>query len=57
MSATNPQPEIDSKISFPGNQLPGGRLTGKVCQVIGLVVEASGIRPFIGGSAALKPGR
>ena len=26
----------------------GGRLTGKVCQVIGLVVEASGIQPFIG---------
>ena len=26
----------------------GGRLIGKICQVIGLVVEASGIRPFIG---------
>lgn len=28
--------------------LPGGRVKGKVRQVIGLVIEVSGIRPFIG---------
>ena len=28
--------------------LPGGRVRGKVRQVIGLVIEVSGIRPFIG---------
>ncbi len=28
--------------------LPGGRVMGKVRQVIGLVIEVSGIRPFIG---------
>lgn len=28
--------------------LPGGRVLGKVRQVIGLVIEVSGVRPFIG---------
>ncbi|HHW73836.1 MAG TPA: FliI/YscN family ATPase [Firmicutes bacterium] len=37
----------------------GGRLIGKICQVIGLVVEASGIRPFIGEICRIEtaPGR
>lgn len=34
----------------------GGRLTGKVCQVIGLVVEAVGIRPFIGEICRIETG-
>ncbi|MFY9412406.1 MAG: FliI/YscN family ATPase [Dethiobacteria bacterium] len=57
MSATNPQPEIDSKkyLSLV-TSYQGGRLTGKVCQVIGLVVEASGIRPFIGEICSIKTG-
>lgn len=32
----------------------GGRLTGKVRQVIGLVMEVSGIRPFIGEICVVK---
>ena len=34
----------------------GGRLTGKVCQVIGLVVEASGSQPVIGESCFFETG-
>ncbi len=34
--------------------MPGGRVKGKVRQVIGLVIEVSGIRPFIGEICNIK---
>ena len=32
----------------------GGRVTGKVRQVVGLVMEVNGIRPFIGEICRVK---
>ncbi len=36
--------------------MPGGRVKGKVRQVIGLVIEVSGIRPFIGEICKIRSG-
>lgn len=57
MPAINSPLQLDSKkyLSHVTNYR-GGRLTGKVCQVIGLVVEAVGIRPFIGEICRIETG-
>lgn len=57
MINTNPQLKMDSnKYLSTVYNYRGGRLLGKVCQVIGLVAEVSGIRPYIGEICRLATG-
>lgn len=57
MSVLNPQLQVDSeKYLSQVTNYRGGNLMGKVCQVIGLVAEASGIRPSIGEICRVETG-
>ncbi|HHX86756.1 MAG TPA: EscN/YscN/HrcN family type III secretion system ATPase, partial [Firmicutes bacterium] len=57
MVSINPRLKVDSKKYLSSvYTYQGGRLLGKVCQVIGLVAEVSGIRPYIGEICQLKTG-
>ncbi len=57
MPAIDPQLQVNSKkyLSLV-TSYRGGRLMGKVCQVIGLVIEASGIQPYVGEICSIETG-